>query len=48
MHPDPPKLFRPPARIDLIVEEVGHRLIVERDVDPGASLVDELHIFDKQ
>jgi hypothetical protein len=45
--PDSAELFRPATRIDLIVKEVGHRLVVELDVRPSAGLLDELDIFDK-
>ena len=48
VHPDPSELFRPAACIHLVVEEVGHRLVVELDVHPRAGLLHEPHIFDEQ
>jgi hypothetical protein len=45
--PDSAELFRPATRIDLVVKEVGHRLIVELDVRPGAGLLDEFDILHK-
>ena len=40
--------LRPSAGIDLVVKEVGHRLVIELDHRPRAGLHDELHVFDEQ
>ncbi len=45
MDPDPSKLGRPAAGIDLGVEELGHRLVVKRHRDWGAFLPDQHKIF---
>lgn len=41
------ELFGPPARVDLLVEEIRHRSIVEFDVSGRAGLDDESDIFDQ-
>ena len=46
--PNPPELFGLPARIHLPIEKVGHGIVVEADVRPGAGLGYELHIFYEQ
>ena len=46
--PDPRELLRPPARVDLLVKEVRHRLVVEFDVDRRADLFDQRDVFDQQ
>jgi hypothetical protein len=48
MHPDSPERLWLPARIDLLIEKVGHGLVIKRHVNPGAGLGHELHIFDEQ
>src|SRR5687768_4603289 len=48
MHPDSGKPLRWQARIDLGVEEVSHRLVVEAYRDFRARLVDQAEIFDEQ
>ena len=46
--PDPGELFGLAARIDLGIEEIGHRLVEELDMDRRSPLVDELDIFHQQ
>ncbi len=47
MHPDPAKLFRSSPRVNLLVEEVGDRFIVKRNMSPRADLFDKLHVLDE-
>ena len=48
MNPDSGKLFRLPALVHLLVEEVGDRFVVECDVCPRTVLLDKLHVFYQQ
>jgi hypothetical protein len=48
MEPQPTKRLWSAACIDLVIEEVGHRLIGELNMHPSASLPDQLHILNKQ
>ena len=47
MNPDPGKLFRMPACVDLIVKEIGDRRIVESDGDFSAGLADQDDVPDE-
>jgi hypothetical protein len=46
--PDAGELLGPTVVINLSVEEVSHRLVVEGHVCPGSFLLDQPHVFDKQ
>lgn len=46
--PDPPELLGSQASIDLLIEVLGHRIVVERDGDHGAALADEHEVFNQQ
>ena len=48
VQPQPCELFGLAALVDLSVKEVSHRLVIERHVCPGTSLLDELHVLDEQ
>ncbi len=48
LDPKPPELRGRPARVDLLVEEVCDRPVVEFDVDCGADLFDKRDVFDPQ
>src|SRR5688572_20962263 len=48
MDPDPRKTLRLQSGIDLLVEEVRHRRIVQRDSHGGAALLDQSYVFDEQ
>jgi hypothetical protein len=43
--PNASELFRLAFRIDLSIKEVSHRLVIECDVRPRASLLYQLHVF---
>ncbi len=47
MHPDSSELLRPSPRVNLLVEEVGDRFIVKRNMSPRADLFDKLHVLDE-
>ncbi len=46
VNPQPPKLGRHTAEIHLLIEELGHGLIVEGHRCPRACLPHELHVLD--
>jgi hypothetical protein len=46
MDPDPGKLVRPAAGIDLGIEKIGHRRVEKLDVDWRSLLVDEQDVLD--
>lgn len=48
VNPDAGELVGAAAGVDLAVEIVGHRFIVEGDVYPRAGLLDELQVFNEQ
>jgi hypothetical protein len=48
MYPDSRELLGPASSIDLSVEKVGHRIVVERHGARSAFLADELDIVDTQ
>lgn len=48
MYPEASKLFRPPTKIDLPVEELGHLVVSKRDSDDRAELWDQDELLDQQ
>ena len=48
VYPDPPALFGGASEIDLLLEVLSHRDVVERDECLGAALADELDLADQQ
>lgn len=48
MDPNSTELLRSSPRVNLPVEEVGNRFIVEGNMRQRADLFDQLHIFNKQ
>lgn len=47
VYPDPAKLLRSEAGIDLIVKEIRYRLIVEGNMDQRAGLFYQLQVLDQ-
>jgi len=48
VYPDPAKLFRVEAGIDLVVKVIRHCLIVEGDMDQRAGLFHQLQVLDQE
>jgi hypothetical protein len=48
MDPCAGELLRSTAGVDLLVEEVGDRLVLELDADLGAALADEADVLDQE
>ena len=48
VNPDPSKLFGTQPAINLAVEELGDRIVLERDRDDGTVLAHEDEVFNEQ
>ena len=48
VQPNSGELFWPAPTVDLRIEEIGNRLVVEGNMHAVAILFDELHVFDEQ
>lgn len=48
MQPDSGELFRPPTGVDLTVEEIGNRIIIELDRYRSTVLLNQFDILDQQ
>jgi len=48
MHPDTAELFGPTASVYLLIEKVGDRSVIKRNMSPGAFLLDQLKVLDEQ
>ncbi len=48
MYPEASELFWPPTKIDLSVEILGHRVVIEGDSDGRAELWDQDELLDQQ
>ena len=48
VEPDAGKLFGCPAEVDLLVEELGHGLVVEGDTGPSDFLFDRDELLDQE
>ena len=48
VNPDPPELFGTQSAINLPIEELGDRLVLEGDRDDGTVLAHQHEVFDQQ